>query len=65
MSLLALQIADVRVDVAVPGAEPVGLSRYRPFGGAAGTADWTIELRADASQPPALPGRCVVEREGR
>lgn len=65
MSRLSLQIAGVRVDVSMPGAEPVGLSRYQLFASAAGPARWTIELRPDPVQPQPLPGRTVVERQGR
>ena len=64
VSELALEIAGVRVDVALSGAEPLGLSRYRPFGGATGPARWTLELRSGTARPKAVPGRSVVEREG-
>ncbi len=64
MSVLALQIAGVRVDLAVPGAEPIGLARYRPFAGASGTAEWVLELRPEPA-PQTPPGRAVVERDGR
>jgi hypothetical protein len=63
--LLALRIAGVRVDLAIPGSEPIGLGRYRPFAGAGGPADWTLELRPEAVPLQAFPGRSVVEREGR
>ena len=65
MTQLALQIAGVRVDVELSGAEPLGLSRYRAFAGAGGPARWTLELRPEAAQPPSLPGRSVVDRQGR
>ena len=50
--------------MAVPGAEPIGLARYRPFAGAAPPTG-----RSSSGPDPAprqvLPGRFVVERQGR
>ena len=65
MSVLALEIAGVRIDLEIHGADPIGLARYRPFAGAAGSSSWTIELLADPFEPAGAPGRCVLEREGR
>lgn len=65
MSHLALQIAGVRVDVTIPHGDPIGLGRYRPFAGASGAAAWRIELRPETVEVPALPGRRVVEGDGR
>lgn len=65
MSRLSLEIAQVRVDLVVPSAEPIGLARYRPFAGAAGTAEWTLELGPGTYDAPVPPGRSLVEREGR
>lgn len=65
MSRLALEIAGVRVDLVVPGAEPIGLARYRPFGGAAGPAEWTLELGPTAYEAAVPPGRSLVGRGGR
>jgi hypothetical protein len=65
VSLLALEVAGVRVDLLVPGPAPAALSRYRPFSGASGAADWTIELGPGPSAFSGPPGRCVVEIEDR
>jgi len=62
---LSLEIAQVRVDLVVPSAEPIGLARYRPFAGAAGTPEWTLALGPGTYDAPVPPGRALVEREGR
>ena len=65
MTVLALEIAAVRVDLVVPRAEPIGLARYRPFAGATSTPEWTLELGPGKYDSPVPPGRSLVERDGR
>ena len=66
MSVLALEIAGVRLDLlASAGVESSGLNRYRAFAGAAGPAAFTLWLGSEAG--PAVGGTelRVVERGGR
>lgn len=65
MRQVPLDIAGVRVDLVVPGAEPIGLARYRPFAGATGPARWTLELGPRAYDAPVPPNRHLVEQEHR
>jgi hypothetical protein len=65
VSLLPLEIAGLRIDLAIPATEPKALARYRPFASGGGSPGWTIELRGEAADPPAAPGRSVIERGGR
>jgi hypothetical protein len=64
MSLLALGIAGVRIDLRSPDPEPPGLARLHPFAGAAGAAGWTLELSGEVQAAPA-PGRALVVAGGR
>jgi hypothetical protein len=65
VSLLALDIAGVRMDLDVPESGSAALSRYRPFESADGPPLWKLELRSTASGLPATPGRAVIEVDGR
>jgi hypothetical protein len=63
--ILRLEIAGVRVDLALEGPAPAALERFGRFAGAPGPAAWRLRLepgRPLAGQPP---GRSVVERDGR
>jgi hypothetical protein len=63
--MVPLEIAGVRVDLALAGPAPAALERFRRFAGAAGAAGWHLRLEPGRALPAQPPGRCVVEAAGR
>jgi hypothetical protein len=64
VSLLALSVAGVRIDLRVAAPLPAGLERYLPFPAASGPPDWTIELTGPIASTVS-PGRSLLARGGR
>jgi hypothetical protein len=61
MAALRLDIAGVRIDLAVERPHPRLAERYGPFGGGAGPAAWHLAVRPGALALGLLTGRCVRE----
>lgn len=63
--ILPLQIAGVRLDLALESADLAALARLVPFAGASGPPVWRVELAPGPAPTVLSMGRWVVERGGR